>query len=183
MRGFRSLGSRNHSAHARTPRIGTARMAMVTKRTRRGFFMGLGLRQHSCWFGTRAASIIARRPRDLPPMARMAQGQWRPCAAMVVPRHGNPCPGHGNPGAAFSHRYLQSPQYPATAPLGRESCRPCNQERPMAPRRATVNRDTLETRIEVAIDLDGSGQGDFATGVPFLEHMLDQIARHGLVDL
>jgi len=53
----------------------------------------------------------------------------------------------------------------------------------MAPRRATVNRDTLETRIEVAIDLDGSGQGDFATGVPFLEHMLDQIARHGLVDL
>ena len=53
----------------------------------------------------------------------------------------------------------------------------------MAPRRATVNRDTLETRIEVAVDLDGSGQGDFATGVPFLEHMLDQIARHGLVDL
>ncbi len=53
----------------------------------------------------------------------------------------------------------------------------------MAPRRATVNRDTLETRIEVAIDLDGSGRGEFATGVPFLEHMLDQIARHGLVDL
>lgn len=53
----------------------------------------------------------------------------------------------------------------------------------MAPRRATVNRDTLETRIEVEIDLDGSGHGEFATGVPFLEHMLDQIARHGLVDL
>jgi imidazoleglycerol-phosphate dehydratase len=53
----------------------------------------------------------------------------------------------------------------------------------MAPRRATVNRDTLETRIEVEIDLDGSGRGEFATGVPFLEHMLDQIARHGLVDL
>lgn len=53
----------------------------------------------------------------------------------------------------------------------------------MAPRRATVNRDTLETRIEVEVDLDGSGHGEFATGVPFLEHMLDQIARHGLVDL
>lgn len=53
----------------------------------------------------------------------------------------------------------------------------------MAARRATVNRDTLETRIEVGIDLDGSGRGEFATGVPFLEHMLDQIARHGLVDL
>ena len=53
----------------------------------------------------------------------------------------------------------------------------------MAPRRATVHRDTLETRIEVEIDLDGSGRGEFATGVPFLEHMLDQIARHGLVDL
>jgi len=53
----------------------------------------------------------------------------------------------------------------------------------MAPRRATVNRDTLETRIEVQVDLDGSGRGEFATGVPFLEHMLDQIARHGLIDL
>ena len=53
----------------------------------------------------------------------------------------------------------------------------------MAARRATVNRDTLETRIEVAVDLDGNGRGEFATGVPFLEHMLDQIARHGLVDL
>ena len=53
----------------------------------------------------------------------------------------------------------------------------------MAPRRATVHRDTLETQIEVEIDLDGSGRGEFATGVPFLEHMLDQIARHGLVDL
>lgn len=53
----------------------------------------------------------------------------------------------------------------------------------MAPRRATVNRDTLETRIEVQVDLDGRGRGEFATGVPFLEHMLDQIARHGLIDL
>jgi len=53
----------------------------------------------------------------------------------------------------------------------------------MASRRATVNRDTLETRIEVEVDLDGSGRGEFATGVPFLEHMLDQVARHGLIDL
>jgi imidazoleglycerol-phosphate dehydratase len=53
----------------------------------------------------------------------------------------------------------------------------------MAPRRATVSRDTLETRIKVSVDLDGSGRGEFATGVPFLEHMLDQIARHGLIDM
>jgi imidazoleglycerol-phosphate dehydratase len=57
------------------------------------------------------------------------------------------------------------------------------QESSMAPRRATVSRDTLETRITVSVDLDGSGRGEFATGVPFLEHMLDQIARHGLIDL
>ena len=50
-------------------------------------------------------------------------------------------------------------------------------------RQATVKRDTLETQIQVAIDLDGSGKGEFATGVPFLEHMLDQVARHGLIDL
>lgn len=53
----------------------------------------------------------------------------------------------------------------------------------MAQRKASVKRDTLETRIEVDIDLDGDGKGSFATGVPFLEHMLDQVARHGLVDL
>jgi imidazoleglycerol-phosphate dehydratase len=50
-------------------------------------------------------------------------------------------------------------------------------------RKAKVKRDTLETRIEIEIDLDGSGKGDFATGVPFLEHMLDQVARHGLIDM
>ncbi len=50
-------------------------------------------------------------------------------------------------------------------------------------RKATVSRDTLETQITVSIDLDGSGRSEFDTGVPFLEHMLDQIARHGLVDL
>ena len=53
----------------------------------------------------------------------------------------------------------------------------------MAARKATVKRDTLETQIEVSVDLDGSGQGQFDTGVPFLEHMLDQVARHGLIDL
>jgi imidazoleglycerol-phosphate dehydratase len=53
----------------------------------------------------------------------------------------------------------------------------------MADRRATVTRNTLETQITVTVDLDGSGQARFETGVPFLEHMLDQIARHGMIDL
>ena len=51
------------------------------------------------------------------------------------------------------------------------------------PRRATIKRDTLETQISVDLCLDGTGQAEFNTGVPFLEHMLDQIARHGLIDL
>ena len=50
-------------------------------------------------------------------------------------------------------------------------------------RQAEVYRNTLETRIHVRLDLDGSGQAKLATGVPFLDHMLDQIARHGLIDL
>lgn len=50
-------------------------------------------------------------------------------------------------------------------------------------RSAKIERTTLETRITVAIDLDGSGQAKLDTGLPFLEHMLEQIARHGLVDL
>ena len=53
----------------------------------------------------------------------------------------------------------------------------------MADRTATVKRDTLETRIEVTLNLDGSGKSEFNTGIPFLEHMLDQVARHGLLDL
>lgn len=53
----------------------------------------------------------------------------------------------------------------------------------MPNRTASVNRDTLETVIAVSVDLDGSGKAEFDTGVPFLEHMMDQIARHGLIDL
>ncbi len=50
-------------------------------------------------------------------------------------------------------------------------------------RQAELSRNTLETRIRVQIDLDGTGRGVFKTGLPFLEHMLDQVARHGLIDL
>ena len=53
----------------------------------------------------------------------------------------------------------------------------------MADRKATINRDTLETQIQVSINLDGSGDYNVDTGVPFLDHMLDQVARHGLIDL
>lgn len=50
-------------------------------------------------------------------------------------------------------------------------------------RTAEITRNTNETRIRVAINLDGTGQQKLDTGVPFLDHMLDQIARHGLIDL
>jgi len=50
-------------------------------------------------------------------------------------------------------------------------------------RTAEVVRNTKETQIRVRLNLDGSGSGRFATGIPFLEHMLDQVARHGMLDL
>lgn len=53
----------------------------------------------------------------------------------------------------------------------------------MSARTAQVKRDTLETQIEVDLNLDGTGKARLETGVPFLEHMLDQVARHGLLDL
>jgi len=53
----------------------------------------------------------------------------------------------------------------------------------MFARTAKLDRNTLETRVSVAVNLDGRGEARLNTGVPFLDHMLDQVARHGLVDL
>src|SRR5882672_12166941 len=50
-------------------------------------------------------------------------------------------------------------------------------------RTAEVARNTKETQIRVRVDLDGSGVARLSTGIPFLEHMLDQVARHGMLDL
>jgi len=50
-------------------------------------------------------------------------------------------------------------------------------------RTADVRRDTKETKIRVRVNLDGTGTAKLATGIPFLEHMLDQVARHGMIDL
>ncbi len=50
-------------------------------------------------------------------------------------------------------------------------------------RTAEVSRNTLETQISISINLDGSGTSNFATGLAFLDHMLDQIARHGMMDI
>ncbi len=53
----------------------------------------------------------------------------------------------------------------------------------MSSRSARVERDTKETQISLAVNLDGSGVAKLSTGLPFFEHMLDQVARHGLIDL
>jgi imidazoleglycerol-phosphate dehydratase len=53
----------------------------------------------------------------------------------------------------------------------------------MSQRQAEVSRDTLETQISVSVNLDGTGSSVFETGVPFLDHMLDQVSRHGMLDL
>ncbi len=53
----------------------------------------------------------------------------------------------------------------------------------MSQRSATVTRNTLESQITISVNLDGSGASSFDTPVPFLEHMMDQIARHGMIDL
>jgi imidazoleglycerol-phosphate dehydratase len=53
----------------------------------------------------------------------------------------------------------------------------------MNSRRARVVRETRETKISVEVNLDGSGNAQLASGLPFLDHMLDQVARHGLIDL
>ena len=50
-------------------------------------------------------------------------------------------------------------------------------------RKVVVNRDTSETQIAIELNLDGTGKTEFDTGLPFLEHMLDQIGRHGMIDL
>jgi imidazoleglycerol-phosphate dehydratase len=54
---------------------------------------------------------------------------------------------------------------------------------PMAERKATVTRNTIESQITITVNLDGTGKSNLDTPVPFLNHMLDQVARHGLIDL
>ena len=70
-----------------------------------------------------------------------------------------------------------------SAPIGGPWWTPTLAALAPAGRRAEVVRKTNETQIRVAIHLDGTGRQKLATGVPFLDHMLDQIARHGLIDL
>ena len=53
----------------------------------------------------------------------------------------------------------------------------------MSGRKAEIVRDTLETQISVTVDIDGTGEANLKTGLPFLDHMLDQVARHGLIDI
>ena len=103
---------------------------------------------------------------------------------MVEERRGRlPCP----PCAPPRPRPPPARSFPEPPGRGREGGRfegpPARTGFAMQHRSAAVTRDTKETRVEVALDLDGAGAADLATGVPFLDHMLDQVARHGLVDL
>ena len=63
------------------------------------------------------------------------------------------------------------------------SCSRFQLPNPSAMRQAEISRNTLETQVSVRLDLDGTGKSHLATGVGFLDHMLDQIARHGMIDL
>src|SRR5437879_7929393 len=53
----------------------------------------------------------------------------------------------------------------------------------MPPRSATADRKTTETQIALSVNVDGSGRATLATGIPFFDHMLEQVARHGMLDL
>src|SRR5260221_7979286 len=53
----------------------------------------------------------------------------------------------------------------------------------MPPRAETADRKTTETQIALSVDVDGSGRATLATGIPFLDHILDQVARHAMLDL
>ena len=53
----------------------------------------------------------------------------------------------------------------------------------MSQRTASASRNTLETQIAVSVNLDGTGKSQLETGLPFLDHMIDQVARHGLIDI
>src|SRR4051812_17045800 len=66
---------------------------------------------------------------------------------------------------------------------GRRLSRRTHRGSPMSTRRATRSRSTKETSIELALDVDGAGRAEVSTGLPFFDHMLDQIARHGGFDL
>ena len=75
---------------------------------------------------------------------------------------------------------MRKPRVIRKPPLG---VRNRNDDDSMIMRQAEITRNTLETQVTVRLNLDGTGQVRFATGVPFLEHMLDQVARHGMIDL